>query len=76
MNGKKIDDLVQFRVKDMQLLGSAYSSAFLAKSIAKSSALTEEDKNRIARATVDACNSICRFMESNPFLRDGLLGRK
>jgi hypothetical protein len=75
MNGKKIDDLVELRVKNMQKLGDAYSNAFLAESIAKHSDLTERDKEALARATVRACQSLCDFMLSNPYLRDAVLGR-
>ena len=75
MNGKKINDLVEFRVKNMEKLGDAYSNAFLAESIVKYSELTERDKEVLARATVNACKSLCDFMLSNPFLRDSILGR-
>ena len=75
MNGKKINDLVELRVKNMQKLGEAYTNAFLAESIAKHSELTERDKETLARATVSACQSLCDFMLANPFLRDAVLGK-
>lgn len=70
-----MNDLVQLRVKNMEKLGDAYSNAFLAESIVKHSELTERDKEALARATVNACKSLCDFMLSNPFLRDAILGK-
>lgn len=67
--------LVQFRVKDLQKLGDAYTNAFLAESIAKHSKLTERDKEMLARATVNACKSLSDFVLSNPILRESFIGR-